>query len=186
MGEGKVHQTLHALVRDLTSANIDYAIIGGMALNAHGYQRNTTDVDVLVRPDGLERFRRELEGRGYVTQFPGASKSFRNTQTGTSIEFRTTGEFPGDGKPKAVAFPDPAATAVDVGGVKVVDLPTLVNLKLASGMTAPHRLRDLADVQDLARILGLGEDYAHRLDASVRSTFVSLVQKLQDAEPESA
>ena len=41
---------------------------------------------------------------GYVEKFAGARKSFKNTQTGVTIEFLTTGEYPGDGKPKPVAL----------------------------------------------------------------------------------
>ena len=56
MGTGKVHQTVKMLAKDLNDAKIDYTIIGAMALNAHGYRRETTDVDVVVRPEGLDRF----------------------------------------------------------------------------------------------------------------------------------
>jgi len=43
-----------------------------------------------------------------------------------------------------VAFPDPRAAAVQGETYRVVSLPRLVEMKLASGMTAPHRLHDLA------------------------------------------
>jgi len=62
-----------------------------------------------------------------------------------------TGEYPGDGLPKPVAFPDPTApgVTVEIEGIRVVTLEKLIELKLALGMSAPYRLRDLADVQDL-------------------------------------
>lgn len=154
MGTGKVHETLRTLVADLSHEGIDYAIVGAMALNAHGYRRETVDIDVLVKPEGLQAFRERLAGRGYAPKSSGARKSFLNTQTRVPIEFLITGEFPGDEQPKPVAFPDPVSVAESVEGIKVVSLPEIINLKLASGMTAPHRLRDLADVQDLIRILG--------------------------------
>jgi hypothetical protein len=40
----------------------------------------------------------------------------------------------------------------------------LIELKLASGMTAPDRLKDLADVQELIKIRGLSRDFAEKLD----------------------
>jgi len=43
-----------------------------------------------------------------------------------------------------------------------------------SRMTAAHRLRDLADVQNLNRFLGLPEDLAERLDGSVRPVYQKL------------
>ena len=38
---------LKALVRELESRSIPYMLIGGYALAAHGYQRATTDIDIL-------------------------------------------------------------------------------------------------------------------------------------------
>jgi hypothetical protein len=41
-----------------------------------------------------------LLGLGYVPAFPGAKKRLRSTRDGISIDLMTTGEYPGDGKPK--------------------------------------------------------------------------------------
>lgn len=180
MGTGKVNQTVRQLASDLDGAGIEYALVGAMALNAHGYARETVDVDVLIRPDGLEQFWSKFVGLGYRPAFEAAKKSFRNSQTGVAVEFLTTGEYPGDGKPKPVSFPDPVS-AVEIDGIRVVGLPTLVNLKLASGMTAPHRRRDLADIQDLIRVLGLKADFANQLDSYVRPTYLMLLEELQSA-----
>jgi hypothetical protein len=83
-----------------------------------------------------------------------------------------------------VAFPDPAVAAVDGERFRVLSLPTLVELKLASGLSAPHRLKDLADVLDLIRVASLPADFAARLDASVRGKYQELWQAAQvrDAE----
>ena len=75
----------------------------------------------------------------------------------------TTDEYPGDGKPKPVSFPVPGDASTDIDGVQVVTLEKLVELKLASGMTATDRLKDLADVQELIKIRGLNSDFAERL-----------------------
>lgn len=40
---------LKLLLRSLNEHAVDYLLIGGYALAAHGYQRATTDIDVLVR-----------------------------------------------------------------------------------------------------------------------------------------
>lgn len=180
MGTGAVHTTLRALAHDLDEAGIAYAVVGGMALNAHGYARETVDVDVLVHADGLTRFAAQLVGRGYVPAFAGARKTFRHAPTNTPVEFLTTGEFPGDGKPKPVAFPDPASVAVIVDGIRFVDLPTLISLKLklASGMTQPARRRDLADVQDLIRVLHLERAYAEQLPEYVQPMYLQLWDEL--------
>jgi hypothetical protein len=45
-------------------------------------------------------------------------------------------------------------------------------------MTAPDRLRDLADVQELIRAEKLEESFALKLDPSVRGKFVELVRSI--------
>lgn len=39
---------LKALLRSLNQYGVDYLLIGGYALAAHGYQRATTDIDIVV------------------------------------------------------------------------------------------------------------------------------------------
>ncbi|MDZ7318943.1 MAG: nucleotidyltransferase family protein [candidate division KSB1 bacterium] len=181
MKEGKVYQTLKRLARALAEESIPYAIVGGMALNLLGYTRETVDVDILLTPEGLARFRERLVGRGYTTAFSGATKSFRDAQTQVKVEALVTGEYPGDGKPKPVAFPDPAEASFERDGYRVITLEKLIELKLASGMTAPHRLRDLADVQDLISVLALPLHLAEQLDESVRGEYRRLWQAVHRA-----
>ena len=179
MQQGKVYQTLENLKDRLTRAGIDYAVIGGMALTIHGYVRATQDVDLLMTAEGLEAFRSSLVGRGFVPAFTGATKMFKDAATGVSVEIITSGEFPGDGKPKSVSFPDPALVAVELDGIRVVRLTTLVELKLSSGLTAPDRLKDLADVQELIRTLGLPKSLAQEIDESVRPEYLKLWKSVQ-------
>jgi len=173
MGNDPVHQTLREIGRRLDDLRIPYAIVGGMALVAHGYTRTTVDVDILVTRAGLDAAHKALDGLGYVPPFAG-SKNLRDTQTGVCIEFLVSGDYPGDGKPKPVAFPDPASAAVEIDGLRFVPLPTLIELKLASGMTNPGRLRDLADVQELIRVLKLPADFDQRLEPYVRAKYGEL------------
>lgn len=181
MKEGKVHLTLKRLTQALQAESIPYAIIGGMALNLLGYTRETVDVDILLTPQGLERFRERLVGRGYVPAFNGATKSFLDAETRVKVEALVTGEYPGDGKPKPVAFPEPDSVSVERDGYRVITLEKLIELKLASGMTAPHRLRDLADVQDLISLLGLPLKLSEQLDSSVRNEYRRLWETVQQA-----
>ncbi len=188
MKEGDVYETLKALVKRLDQEGLEYAVIGAMALAAHGFRRFTEDVDILMRPETLARFREKLLGLGYLPAFPDAQKAFRDTRTGVKIEVMTTGEYPGDGKPKPVVFPDPRQAGVDKESLWVIGLEKLVELKLASGLSAPHRLKDLADVQELILHLRLPLEIAGRLDASVRPEYERLWNAAQQApeEPDSA
>jgi hypothetical protein len=174
MHNDPVYQTLTDFARRLEELRIPYAIAGGMALVAHGYRRTTEDVDVLVSPEGLAQIQEKLTGLGYRPVFAG-SKNLRNTSTGVRVEFIVTGQFPGDGKPKPVAFPNPADVAVEIDGIKYLSLEKLIELKLASGMTNPGRLRDLADVQDLVSVLRLAQDFAFQLNPFVRPRFLELL-----------
>jgi hypothetical protein len=178
-----VHRALHTITKRLASLGIPYAVAGGMALVAHGYDRTTADVDILLSAEGLAAAHRELEGLGFVAPFAG-SKNLRETSTGVRIEFLIAGQYPGDGKPKAVAFPDPASASIEIETIRYLNLPKLVELKLASGISAPHRLKDLADVQELIRVLRLPEAFADQLDPSVRDKFRELRSALEHAEPE--
>ncbi len=171
MEKDAVHASMHRLAQRLEAEGIAYAIIGGMALFAHGYARLTLDVDILMTPEGLRKFHDRLVGRGYVPAFSGAKKSFRDTESNIRIEIVTAGEFPGDGLPKPVAFPDPAGKTIEREQVQVITLEKLIELKLASGLTASHRLRDLADVQDLIIALNLPLELEEKLDASVRTEY---------------
>ncbi len=95
------------------------------------------------------------------------------------IEIITSGDYPGDGLPKPVKFPDPSESFVVIDGVKTVTLEKLIELKLASGMTAPDRLKDLADVQELIKTKSLDSSFAERLDLSVRKKFLELQKAVQ-------
>jgi len=174
MGQGEVSNILKRLCADLNRSGIDYMVIGAVALMAHGYPRFTEDIDIVLTPDGLEAFHQKLVGLGYVPAFRGARKKLRTAPEGVTIEVITTGEYPGDGKPKPVRFPNPADASVEIDGVRVVTLEKLIELKLASGMTAPDRLRDLADVQELIKACHLPADFASRLNPYVRDRYRQL------------
>lgn len=179
MGKSPIHRAAANLARALRELDIPFAIAGAMAANAHGHLRTTQDVDVLLTQEGLRRFKERWLGRGWVEIFPG-SKGIRDTAENVKVDVLLTGDFPGDGKPKPVAFPDPAAVA-EKGADEwpVVPLKTLLELKLASGMTAPHRLQDLADVMKLIRANQLGLEYAGTLDPFVHTKYGELWQAAQ-------
>src|SRR6476661_1368487 len=156
-GEGMLNDALKRLAADLDKNGIDYAVIGAVALNQHGYHRFTEDIDLLLTREGLEQFRDKLVGLGYRPAFPEARKKFRTTADNVPVEIITAGEFPGDGQPKPVVFPSPETVTVEIEGIKTISLEKLIELKLASGMTAADRLKDLADVQELIKLKGLDE-----------------------------
>jgi hypothetical protein len=182
MRDDPVHQTLRNIAANFDRLGIAYAVAGGMALSAHGFVRATVDVDILVTAEGLAAVHRDLEGLGYVSPF-GGSKNLKDVSTGVRIEFLVAGQFPGDGKPKPVAFPDPVEAGVEIDGIRYLGLPVLVELKLASGMTGGvARLKDFADVVSLIETLHLPLEFAQRLNPYVRPKYEELWRGLQADE----
>ena len=174
MKDDPVHGALQEIARRLDALGVPYAVAGGMALVAHGYDRTTVDIDVLVTESGLSTIQERLVGLGYRPVLEGSRKQIRDTERGVRVEFLVAGEFPGDGKPKAVAFPDPTGSSVEIGGVRYLRLPTLIDLKLASGISHPGRLKDLADAQELIRARDLPLELRDELNPSVRAKYEEL------------
>lgn len=182
MGEGTINKTLTRLANDLEQHGIDYIVIGAIALLAHGYPRFTEDIDLVMTSEGLQKFHDELVGLGYSPAFSGARKRLRSTADNVSIEVMTTGEYPGDGKPKPVIMPVPSEASINLDGIKFVTLEKLIELKLASGISAADRLKDLADVQELIKVRHLGADFALKLDPYVREKYLELEEAVRKSE----
>lgn len=182
MERSPVHDTMRRLAKAFDDLEIPFAIAGAMAANAHGHRRTTADVDVLTRREDLAKFKDRWIGRGWLDLFEG-SKGFKDTLNGVKVDVLIVGDYPGDGKVKPVSFPPPEAVReMHDGGLPFLTLQTLLELKLASGMTAPHRLQDLADVIQLIRVNQLGPDYAGQLNPFVHEKFKELWQAAQISE----
>jgi hypothetical protein len=183
-GGGMLNEALKKIASDLDRQGIDYVAVGAIALNRHGYRRFTDDIDLLLTREGLDLFRENLIGLGYRPKFEGSTKQFRTTDNNIPVEIITSGDFPGDGLPKSVVFPNPVDATVIIDGVKTITLEKLIELKLASGISAPHRLKDLADVQELIKVKQLDTSFAEKLDESVRAKFIELADAVLAAGKE--
>ena len=178
-GKDPVHQTMRRLARRLERAGIPYAIVGGMAVFAHRHRRATNDVDVLLTPEGFAAFRQRFVPKQYAT-VEGRGRRFVDRSSDVSIDVLVTGRFPGSGKPGPIAYPDPAAASETVHNIRVLDLVTLIQLKLAA-----RRYQDFADVVNLIRVHELDESFAERLHRSVRGDYIEcLEEKHRDDEYE--
>jgi hypothetical protein len=170
-GKDQVHKTLRRLVKNLEKARIAYVVLGGLALNAHRYRRVTTDVDVLLTPDGFAEFKRRFVGKVYepVEKRP---RRFTDRKNGVRLDVLLTGLYPGSGRPGPIAFPDPGRVSERIEEIAYVDLVTLVQLKLAA-----RRWRDFADVVELIRHNDLGDDFAEKLHSAVRADYVECLEE---------
>ena len=161
-----VYKSALRLAATLASLNIPSAIAGGLAVGAHGYQRSTRDVDVVLTPDGLDKLKSDGLGRGIMERYKG-SRNLKDTISKVDIDVILTTDKP-------VPVPDPATSSVtNADGLKVLSLPSLIELKLSTA--SPERKKDVKDVSGLIWTNGLDADYAELLDPSVRERFLELV-----------
>jgi hypothetical protein len=178
-----VQDTLRKVAKRLEDLGVPYAVSGAMALFQHGLRRFTEDIDILVTREALAKIHDSLVGLGYAPTVAGG-KNIRDAATGVRIDFIITDDFPGDGRPKPVSFPEPSPVAFEQDGIRFLRLPNLIERKLASGMTSPARLRDLSDVLELIRLLKLSATFADELSPYVRPKFIELHSAASTARPE--
>jgi len=185
-GEAPVQKAARKIARALEELGIPYAVAGGLAVAANGLGRQTVDVDLILTRDGLAAFKERWLGRGWVERFQG-SKGLRDTESGLKIVILTTDGKPGDGKSCPFNFPDPETVGERIGGIwsgmRMLDLRTLIELKIASWMTAPHRPRDMDDAIRLIKIHGLPRAYSAGLHEYVRAEFDRLWDLAQVKDP---
>jgi hypothetical protein len=170
-GDDEVHRTARRLVDRLEKAGIPYAVMGAMAVNAHGHQRTTGDVDVLLTPEGFSEFKR-LHVPADYTPVPRRTRRLTDTANGITVDFLLTGMYPGNGTPGPVAFPDPAAVSVTIDSARVVTLATLIELKLAA-----RRHKDFGDVVEMIRTHNLDESFQARLHPSLHRDFIECLEE---------
>jgi hypothetical protein len=75
-------RSVEAIVRALNEANVQYLIVGGLAVNAHGYQRFTNDVDLVIHLDAenVTRGLHTLLGIGYHLSIPVTPEQFADAK----------------------------------------------------------------------------------------------------------
>jgi predicted nucleotidyltransferase len=145
------------LLRRLSEANVEFVLIGGLAVNAWGVVRGTKDVDVVVAPD-IENLKRVATVATEVDGHVQTGESFLSSQpsiagllaSGEQVAIETElGRLDVvqglDGVP---AFEElrARATETEVLGISVAvcSIEDLKSMKRAAGRT-----RDLADLEDL-------------------------------------
>ncbi len=149
-------------------------VIGGLAVNHHGYLRLTADLDVLVSRASARALLRRLRSEpGWKRHAEG----FRNGMLGVSVDICVEGERTAPGSTET--FPDPAdLEVVRTAPMPVPTLSELIALKVMSG-----RARDDADVVELlkrhrSRIPALRRGASRRLrTGEARGRLADLVQR---------
>lgn len=171
---GPVWETLRDIDRRFVEANINYVVIGGLALNIHNYPRQTIDLDVVLDKASFEAFLTKFVGADFerVKKLP---HRFVNKATGVTVDFLITGQLAGDTqKNKVIRFPDPAQAEIH-DHIRTIPLARLIELKLVT-----WRFKDWGDVVELIRRNQLTEDFADQLDPSVRTAYKECFDQAND------
>jgi Nucleotidyl transferase AbiEii toxin, Type IV TA system len=143
------------ILRALAEHDVDYVLIGGLAVQTHGHVRTTNDADVIPAPDpaNLKRLADALRSLDARVLNPGEEDTeidakmlprstiwqFASRDGGIDVMH----EVPG-GRPYAELSERALSVRLDDIEVPVVDLDDLIRMKLARG-----RPTDLADVAAL-------------------------------------
>jgi predicted nucleotidyltransferase len=147
------------ILRTLSAHGVDFVVIGGLAIQVHGYLRSTKDLDVVVRPttinlsrlsEALAELEAEPRGRAMINltdphEIQRAPLVPIMTKAGpldvVNIEHLA-------GAPASYDALRDAALMVELPGaeVAVAGLSDLVRMKRAAGRT-----HDLADIEALTR-----------------------------------
>lgn len=129
----------------LAEHDIPHLIVGGIAVQEHGYPRVTIDVDMVV-PDVLEAVEFLTASlTGPFFRVPDVADRVEDRRTHTFVDLLPAGRVVKRGC--QVPFPQPTKLA---GDLQIATLEELVSLKLDSWANSPlKRLRDKTDVVEL-------------------------------------
>lgn len=167
-------QFCHELLAD---ARVQHAVVGGVAVCLHGYQRNTVDLDLLVRESDSEAIQAIFKKSGL--EWNSEQHEFRSP-SGVPVQFHLAGTRAGSNS--AVLLPDPAVAGVltEKQGLPVVTLARLIETKLACGQGNLRRThKDFADVVELIVANRLTSSYARYIHKSLRKEYRELVHHAQ-------
>ena len=159
----------------LAAAGIPHAVLGGVAVCLHGYQRNTVDVDLLVRRVDSDAVRVSLEREGFA--WIAKDKEF-SSPSGIAIQFLLAGDQAGPDS--EVRLPDPSddRAVTEIEGLPVLRLSRLIETKIACGMGSLRRMhKDFADVIELILQNRLNSSFARYLHKSLRQAYRQLVRR---------
>jgi len=147
------------ILRALARHQVDFVVIGGLAVQGHGYIRNTYDLDVIVEPTTLNatRLSEALAELGAELRVPGRLSLADPHQLRSAPLISTLTMF-GQldvvnvehvaGPPKSYEALRAAALVIPYKGIEVpvAGLSDLIRMKRAAG-----REQDLADIEALTR-----------------------------------
>ena len=158
--------TLETVFHALNKASVRYLVAGGIAVNIHGYQRMTADLDLVVQldSDNIRKAMDALNRLGYTPLIPVTTDNFIDSDTrrnwietkNMSVLSLQSNQFPETTIDIFVAEPFDfnkeyeSALKAEITSdtiVNIVSIPTLIEMKKKAG-----RARYLDDIHHLQMI----------------------------------
>jgi hypothetical protein len=168
--------SFEAIVQALNDASVRFIVVGGVAVNAHGYGRITQDVDLVVQlqPEAVVAAFKALETLGYYPRVPISASQFADASLRadwirekgmkvlnfhsdlhreTPIDLFITEPFDFEQEYDTALIQESSPGLP----VRIVRLESLLKMKQESG-----RGQDLADIDELNLIYGKRSSYDER------------------------
>jgi hypothetical protein len=161
-GTSGLERTLRHAVETLTHHGVPHLVVGGLAVQEHGYHRVTIDCDLVVPDvlDAVELLTADLSGP--FKRVPQCDDTVKDQRNDVLVNLLPAGRVLKPGC--RVPFPEPQEVADEP---RFVSLEKLISLKLDSWSNSPsRRLKDKADVIELIKALELPRALA--VDEAVR------------------
>lgn len=159
--------TLEIVFSNLNLAKVRYLVAGGIAVNTHGYQRMTSDLNLVIQleNDNIYNAMSCLDALGYIPIIPVKAKDFANPEKRklwaetknmqvlslqsnlypeTTIDIFITEPFNFDKEYKTSTI----AELTPQISFNIVSIPALIKMKKKA-----NRARDIDDIQHLKIIL---------------------------------
>jgi len=145
-----VFYEFHKIAKQLQAREVEYAVIGGVAVAIHARPRFTKDIDILVKESGLEAMTDILEGEGYRKAAP--SWTFKDTKLTLHRFIKTESEdemlidvlVAGSAEHEAMVDQADTAESESLGRMRVARCEDLIRLKRAR-----NSKMDQADIEAL-------------------------------------
>jgi hypothetical protein len=172
----RVVEALRAARRRFEKNGLEYALVGGVLLNQLGVGRPTFDIDFVVKKKDWQKAVSALAPLCIDSErmgLPGEPSPAALLKSKKGPWYEVFPQGISAGKIAELRGQARSHKASDIAfKLKADPVVQLIDTKLASYLSAKDRLRDLSDIQRLARQLGLGADFAARLDPRIKSTFL--------------
>jgi hypothetical protein len=165
-GTSGIVESARAAVATLAEHDIPHLIVGGLAVQEHGYPRVTIDVDIVVPdvPEAVEWLTASLTGPFFRVH--GVHDRVEDRRNSVQIDLLPAGQVLQRGC--KVPFPQPGKVAEQI---QIVTLEELIALRLDSWVNSPNRrLKDKADVVELIKYRKLPRNLA--IHPAVRALYL--------------